>query len=103
MATTTNINFAIDSTLITEAVQALCAQGGYQALIPDPANPGQTIPNPQTRPQFAKQVIRDFIRNAVLEQRNRAAQQATVAPDPTDRKSTRLNSSHANISYAVFC
>src|SRR3712207_8177674 len=24
-------------------------------------------------------------------------------PDPKDRKSTRLNSSHANISYAVFC
>src|SRR3712207_8142015 len=32
----------------------------------------------------------------------------TVSPAPTpwpgsDRKSTRLNSSHANISYAVFC
>src|SRR3712207_8321674 len=27
-----------------------------------------------------------------------------LAPDlPGDRKSTRLNSSHANISYAVFC
>src|SRR3712207_7075062 len=26
-----------------------------------------------------------------------------VAPTPRDRKSTRLNSSHANISYAVFC
>src|SRR3712207_7227238 len=25
------------------------------------------------------------------------------APRPRDRKSTRLNSSHANISYAVFC
>src|SRR3712207_8733502 len=24
-------------------------------------------------------------------------------PDRSDRKSTRLNSSHANISYAVFC
>src|SRR3712207_7161770 len=24
-------------------------------------------------------------------------------PQQTDRKSTRLNSSHANISYAVFC
>src|SRR3712207_8237954 len=24
-------------------------------------------------------------------------------PSQTDRKSTRLNSSHANISYAVFC
>src|SRR3712207_8910539 len=26
-----------------------------------------------------------------------------VLPPPRDRKSTRLNSSHANISYAVFC
>src|SRR3712207_8417254 len=26
-----------------------------------------------------------------------------VLPDYLDRKSTRLNSSHANISYAVFC
>src|SRR3712207_8225269 len=28
---------------------------------------------------------------------------ATVFSDGRDRKSTRLNSSHANISYAVFC
>src|SRR5476651_2119348 len=27
----------------------------------------------------------------------------TGPPSPRDRKSTRLNSSHANISYAVFC
>src|SRR3712207_7139376 len=26
-----------------------------------------------------------------------------AGPDDADRKSTRLNSSHANISYAVFC
>src|SRR3712207_8706469 len=30
------------------------------------------------------------------------ALQAVLAQDP-DRQSTRLNSSHANISYAVFC
>src|SRR3712207_7356411 len=28
---------------------------------------------------------------------------AEIGPSPADRKSTRLNSSHANISYAVFC
>src|SRR3712207_6859392 len=28
---------------------------------------------------------------------------ARLLPPPVDRKSTRLNSSHANISYAVFC
>src|SRR3712207_8460443 len=32
-----------------------------------------------------------------------AALGTTEAPAPLDRKSTRLNSSHANISYAVFC
>src|SRR3712207_8952282 len=31
------------------------------------------------------------------------AQRATTSPRAEDRKSTRLNSSHANISYAVFC
>src|SRR3712207_8077465 len=29
--------------------------------------------------------------------------QGTYVRDSIDRKSTRLNSSHANISYAVFC
>src|SRR3712207_8941772 len=32
-----------------------------------------------------------------------AAAAHTVREVPLDRKSTRLNSSHANISYAVFC
>src|SRR3712207_6895857 len=31
------------------------------------------------------------------------AEQVPGAADRVDRKSTRLNSSHANISYAVFC
>src|SRR3712207_7437152 len=34
--------------------------------------------------------------------RLRGGEGDTVVP-PEDRKSTRLNSSHANISYAVFC
>src|SRR5258707_5114728 len=33
----------------------------------------------------------------------RAAGARAMAGTPLDRKSTRLNSSHANISYAVFC
>src|SRR3712207_7460363 len=31
------------------------------------------------------------------------AARQTLGPQVLDRKSTRLNSSHANISYAVFC
>src|SRR3712207_8003104 len=37
-------------------------------------------------------VVRDFAREAVM-----------LGLAGLDRKSTRLNSSHANISYAVFC
>src|SRR3712207_8605227 len=36
------------------------------------------------------------------EERGRAENRGDCPP-PRDRKSTRLNSSHANISYAVFC
>src|SRR5947209_8966033 len=35
--------------------------------------------------------------------RRRDDRAAELRPRPRDRKSTRLNSSHANISYAVFC
>src|SRR3712207_7892286 len=43
-------------------------------------------------------------RVAVDERRDRAvADEDGVRLDALDRKSTRLNSSHANISYAVFC
>src|SRR3712207_8120624 len=33
----------------------------------------------------------------------RSTSPRSVKPTTSDRKSTRLNSSHANISYAVFC
>src|SRR3712207_8216436 len=39
----------------------------------------------------------------VLERRVDDLQPARIEPPGIDRKSTRLNSSHANISYAVFC
>src|SRR5947209_13794964 len=40
--------------------------------------------------------------SGVVSATNGTTYSAVLGP-PTDRKSTRLNSSHANISYAVFC
>src|SRR5690625_7091349 len=40
---------------------------------------------------------------STLDQDNEFGQPATYSNQPTDRKSTRLNSSHVAISYAVFC
>src|SRR3712207_7385062 len=38
-----------------------------------------------------------------LELTSKVVEKGTSTTKQTDRKSTRLNSSHANISYAVFC
>src|SRR3712207_7541856 len=45
----------------------------------------------------------DLVVAAHLETRHRECQRGGRIPHLLDRKSTRLNSSHANISYAVFC
>src|SRR3712207_8035891 len=47
---------------------------------------------------------RDSVQGTVhLERRHEARSEISEVLDGRDRKSTRLNSSHANISYAVFC
>src|SRR5947209_10213150 len=48
-------------------------------------------------------VFRDACESAVLEAYNAVREQKGMPGEISDRKSTRLNSSHANISYAVFC
>src|SRR3712207_8383747 len=49
--------------------------------------------------------LRLLLHPGPLEQRGQRADVVGAEDhvDPGDRKSTRLNSSHANISYAVFC
>src|SRR3712207_8489853 len=54
------------------------------------------------RDQPAEDRVGGVLRDA-LAQRERQVAQVEVPRAPADRKSTRLNSSHANISYAVFC
>src|SRR5947209_12413722 len=56
-----------------------------------PARPGGKCP--ELRAVLSQRVVRQV----------RAVPDGLVAIELQDRKSTRLNSSHANISYAVFC
>src|SRR3712207_7128839 len=61
-------------------------RGRHAVHLPHPHRPGGAAP----------------ARHSRLHTRDRCAVQPLEASH-TDRKSTRLNSSHANISYAVFC
>src|SRR3712207_7915611 len=60
-----------------------------------PAIWGRTSPRESAPPTHSGHVAAN--------KRRRASEIGTVSTLDIDRKSTRLNSSHANISYAVFC
>src|SRR5258707_10782781 len=48
-------------------------------------------------------LFRSWQNTAAAGCRHKSCRWTIPAPEWSDRKSTRLNSSHANISYAVFC
>src|SRR3712207_8964565 len=52
-------------------------------------------------PRFSPARLR--VRSAPMTSASPAVQRPSPTSTSADRKSTRLNSSHANISYAVFC
>jgi hypothetical protein len=76
----TSITFTTDYSLFDLFVQAACTSYGYRDMVPDPANPGQLIPNPQTPQQFAQQKVVEYCVEVVRAyQTELAAQQARKA------------------------
>src|SRR5690349_22010215 len=74
------------TTLFRSIVRPLAAPEGH-------VQSGDRVPNP----------CRDTDRTAFCHHGLRRAAHATLPERIRDRKSTRLNSSHVEISYAVFC
>jgi len=70
----TNINITFpDPNTYTSLVTAVCANGNYQANIPDPDNPGQTMPNPTTQDQFLQTYIATTMANIIIGYQTRMA------------------------------
>ncbi len=73
----TQISLTIKDTLYAKEVEAVAAMNGWTETIPDPANPGQTIPN-ITKEVFFKRQIKAWARNQAVEFANRTALAAVV-------------------------
>src|SRR3712207_8535993 len=85
----------ISTLSLPDALPICPGLGPAAALAPLRRAPGRRPPGDHDPPaRHARRPGRDAVRAAPGRGRRRAAR---------DRKSTRLNSSHANISYAVFC
>lgn len=58
---------------VNRVVTALCAFGGYTTQV---EQDGVLVPNPQTKAQFARQMVTQFIKTAVTLTEGKAAQAA---------------------------
>src|SRR3712207_7708563 len=76
-------------------VAACIAEAGYPTLLVD-IDPQANATGALGAPKYAEPSV--YVVLAA-----QAAAAAAIRPSVVDRKSTRLNSSHAHISFAVFC
>src|SRR3712207_8380822 len=75
----------------------------YTTLFRSDARGGQEVVLQQGRPRRRVQRARVVAGPELVDRRRVERKAVQVRVGHRDRKSTRLNSSHANISYAVFC
>lgn len=83
------ISFTVPDAHATQIRNDFCDYHGYKVNIPDPANPGQTIPNPQSRTDFIKQKVGEFIKDSVRAFRANA--------DAETARNAALNTVNTNI------
>src|SRR2546429_1164430 len=79
----------------------------FRSRVPDRRRGGEAAGRESTRPAGSAAAL-DALLDRLEPHRRRPHRAArgvsrSTPPEPGDRKSTRLNSSHGYISYAVFC
>jgi hypothetical protein len=76
------IQINVPDAVVPEMVDALCQRYGYQATLPDPNVSGGTIPNPETRAQFAKRQISVWLNHELIAYRRWLKEQQADNTDP---------------------
>lgn len=76
---TLNFSYETGTVPLQRIVDGMANKFGYRDTIPDPAHPGEYIPNPETKQQFGRSVVKRFIINAVLD-----SERTVVTPAPLD-------------------
>lgn len=67
------INVNIPAAAEERVHDAFASAYGWEAEVPDPDNPGQTIPNPQSKADFTAERIVAFVKEVVAGQEAAAA------------------------------
>lgn len=78
-----------DTAAKNEVLDAFASARGWTATVPDPANPGQTIANPQSKQQAFNAALTQFIRETVRATQGEAAA-TTARKTATDAADAKL-------------
>lgn len=62
---TLNFSFTVSEVNKARIINGVCYQNNYRDQIEDPENEGEMIANPETKAQFAKRMIKEYIKNNV--------------------------------------
>ncbi len=74
------LTFTISDAVAQRVVDAFAVQYNRPELVPDPANPGQYIPNPETKAAFARRLTKEYIKGVVkAAEASQAAEAARLA------------------------
>lgn len=77
---TLEFTFTISAANLTRVVQGVAYQNNYQDFVEDPENPDEMIPNPETKGQFAKRMVKGYIKNCTTAwEANQASETARLA------------------------
>lgn len=68
-----------DNAAKDKVIERFCDAYGYQENVPDPNNPGATIPNPQSKQTFFNRKLTQYIKDVVRSQGINAAAATAAA------------------------
>src|SRR3712207_1507580 len=97
---TMRLNTALGA-ILTSALAAAILAAPAGAAVPHVVQPGETLWTIAAANNLTTRTVAAY--NGLSEDSQVVLGSTINVPTTVDRKSTRLNSSHANISYAVFC
>ena len=71
-------------------IDNFCLSGGYQDLVPNPAAPGTTMPNPETKLQYMERRLRAYAEGEIARGKILARQATRAAEDAADVTASAL-------------
>jgi hypothetical protein len=75
-----SVTISWDAQYDERVIDGIAYQHGYRDEIEDPENPGEFIPNPETKAQFARRCARRWVKECIKAwEATQAAEQARLA------------------------